>query len=766
MALRVKIIADDKFSGTLLRAGKGVARMGVNFVKFGALAGAAIAGVGAKLAMDMEQGLREVGTLMGSLSTGEMRKMTQELEHLAGVSGQAMDKLVKAKYDIVSAGFNDAASSAKLLAASADLAVGGVTEVSTAADVLTTALNAYNMTAGDAIEVSDKLFTIVRLGKTTMNELGGSLGRVFAIAGQAGVSLDEVGAAMATLTASGQKTEEATTAVRAAIVTMLKPTSDLQTVIEALGYDTGKAMIESLGFADALNAINRHAKENNLQMTDLFTNIRAMQAVLPLVGGAAEKFAENLKDMEESTDATANAVEEMQKSFKLQMNMLRQNVNNIMRTIGRAIILRVSPAVMESNKILSRLGKIGWEAVAMDISENWGAVMGVLTDITAGTMKIVTAKIRNEIELLIMSSMPLRMLFGKTQQEAAMASVDALAAEYKARRQVADAVDKGIIAIQNYTTANEEWQATLDALMLPDFEVPEVEGMFFPSSDTLEAQGEATLAVVDTIIEQLKEKYRALTEEDLSNLWQSWNDVQRDMDLLSFDSQKEHIDSIAEQYKVAIANKVTDEKDAAKQIDKVDKWSVEQKKKIEDKKEALQIQGVQNTAAALTNVASLMKDHSKTGFMIWKRGAQFQALVDTYAAANAAYKAMAGIPIIGPGLGAAAAAAAATAGLVNVAQIEKQTFAFGGRVQPVPAQDTVPALLTPGEQIATPAAARLYGSEIDRMNQIAEGGDTAVGGGSTVVNVYTLSGKAFLDTVKESPDEFAEAIEFVRKRGY
>jgi len=54
-----------------------------------------------------------------------------------------------------------------------------------------------------------------------------------------------------------------------------------------------------------------------------------------------------------------------------------------------------------------------------------------------------------------------------------------------------------------------------------------------------------------------------------------------------------------------------------------------------------------------------------------KRAAQVQALVDAYASANAAYKAMAGIPVVGPGLGIAAAAAAVGAGLANVKMIEK-----------------------------------------------------------------------------------------------
>ena len=52
-----------------------------------------------------------------------------------------------------------------------------------------------------------------------------------------------------------------------------------------------------------------------------------------------------------------------------------------------------------------------------------------------------------------------------------------------------------------------------------------------------------------------------------------------------------------------------------------------------------------------------------------KTAAIAQATIDTYAAANSAYKAMVGIPIVGPGLGAAAAAAAVVAGIANVKKI-------------------------------------------------------------------------------------------------
>lgn len=65
------------------------------------------------------------------------------------------------------------------------------------------------------------------------------------------------------------------------------------------------------------------------------------------------------------------------------------------------------------------------------------------------------------------------------------------------------------------------------------------------------------------------------------------------------------------------------------------------------------------------SMATIWGEESKVG----KGFATAQALIDTYSAANSAYSAMAGIPVVGPALGAAAAAAAIAAGIANVKKI-------------------------------------------------------------------------------------------------
>jgi len=175
----------------------------VKIAKAAAVAGIAVAAVSAKMAADFDKGMREISTLITDVTDSDIKVMSNEIKRLGIESGQSLKSISKGLYDITSAGFTKASDGALVLAASTKLAVGGVTDVANAADIITTALNSYQLQAKDATLVSDILFTTVRLGKTTMTELGASLGQVLPFSNAADLSLRDVGAAMATITASG-----------------------------------------------------------------------------------------------------------------------------------------------------------------------------------------------------------------------------------------------------------------------------------------------------------------------------------------------------------------------------------------------------------------------------------------------------------------------------------------------------------------------------------------------------------------------------------
>ena len=237
------IVFKTKGTGKAKSAIGGLARGVFGLTKKLALVGGALAAVSVKLAGDFSKSLREVGTLMGGVTNLQMKQMSKELRVLAQSSGLALSSLSKAKYDVVSAGFADAADSAKILAATSKLAVGGVTSAANAADILTTALNAYGLSARSVNDVSDILFTTVKFGKTTMDEPGASMGQVLPFARAAKLGLADVGAVMASLTAGGIKTAEATTALRGALVALTSPADGARKAME-------KAGVEAVRFKD------------------------------------------------------------------------------------------------------------------------------------------------------------------------------------------------------------------------------------------------------------------------------------------------------------------------------------------------------------------------------------------------------------------------------------------------------------------------------------------------------------------------------------
>lgn len=379
----LELRTDNKAYKSGLRRALGDTKRHVkNVAKVMAVASVAIAGISIKMAADMEKGLREIGTLMGGLTDNEMRAMGHELEVIASRTGQAMDLLTKARYDIVSAGFASAADSAELLRVSADLATAGVTDIVTAGDLLTTTMNAYGIAAEDAEAISDKLFTTVRLGKTTIEEMGGNLGRVLGVAGTLGINLDELLAAFATLTTTMGSSARATTSVMGAMTALLTPTKDLERIIKALGHESSLAMIKERGFADSIKAVVDKAEEMNIVITDAISGMEGLQGILPLTGIAAGTFAENIEGVGDSLGATADAAAQMQLDFTLQMNRLKQNVANIMRALGRSLIEIIKPRIEEANTVLQRLGDIGWDIVASTVIDNWRLVLNATVEIT------------------------------------------------------------------------------------------------------------------------------------------------------------------------------------------------------------------------------------------------------------------------------------------------------------------------------------------------------------------------------------------------
>lgn len=118
-----------------------------------------------------------------------------------------------------------------------------------------------------------------------------------------------------------------------------------------------------------------------------------------------------------------------------------------------------------------------------------------------------------------------------------------------------------------------------------------------------------------------------------------------------------------EMQKMALEHQYTEQKkEDAANLTKLEKKEEDQR--VKDKKLAMKtsLDVASNIASGL---ASIFGENTKAG----KIAATAQATIDTYKAANSAYASMAGIPVVGPALGAAAAAMAVASGVMNVKKI-------------------------------------------------------------------------------------------------
>jgi hypothetical protein len=120
----------------------------------------------------------------------------------------------------------------------------------------------------------------------------------------------------------------------------------------------------------------------------------------------------------------------------------------------------------------------------------------------------------------------------------------------------------------------------------------------------------------------------------------------------------------------------TDEKKHQKNLQDAAKLTTEDKLQLlYDERQAV--------ADTLGQTAKMFAQHTAA----YQALASAQALIDTYTSAESAYKAVVGIPFVGPGLAAAAAAAAIFAGLERVKQINSVQvpaatgYAEGGRLR-------------------------------------------------------------------------------------
>jgi len=234
--------------------------------------------------------MSEVSTIVDT-SVVSMNELGASVQRIALIHGQAQEAVARGLYQAISSGAKAGAESISVLNTATGLAVAGVTDVKTSTDLLTTAMNAYRASNLTAARAADVIFRTVEKGKTTVGELAGAMGSVLPVASSLGVSFDEVSAALATLTLGGLSTDEASTALRATLLSMLDVTTEGQVLLKKYGLSFDSASLKSKGLAGVLADVQSRLAGNTDAIRILFPNVRALTGVLSLLGDGGEEWS-------------------------------------------------------------------------------------------------------------------------------------------------------------------------------------------------------------------------------------------------------------------------------------------------------------------------------------------------------------------------------------------------------------------------------------------------------------------------------------------
>jgi hypothetical protein len=237
------------------------------------------------------------------------------------------------------------------------------------------------------------------------------------------------------------------------------------------------------------------------------------------------------------------------------------------------------------------------------------------------------------------------------------------------------------------------------------------------------------------MVAALREKYGAEVAEIDAKFEKEAEDKEKERldsivnnENLSYAARKKGVDdALALNKKLFAAGKID-----AEAYNKTEKELSDARVEISKKEAAARAENAQKISSTLKNAAKAIGEHTVAG----KAAAIAATTIDTYMSATAAFKSLAGIPIVGPVLGAVAAAAAIAAGLKNVKAIlaVKAPTIPGGSSEPGFADIPSPGAPSTGGGGSMPD---LGGGGTPSLGG-GGGGDTGGGGGGGAIRAYVV----------------------------
>lgn len=372
----VVIQAVDQFSGTMRSAEASMKKLGQGLTAFGA-AGAAGIGLLVNKFSDVETGFAKVNTLLdeGQNAQELFKDTIEELNVTMGAQGDQLSAL-DGLYQTISAGISDTAEAQEFLKDATVAATGGSAQLSSVIEAGTKSIAAFGLEVSDSDRVFDVFAATVKAGQTTMEQLATAFPTVAGTAGATGATLEETAGVFAGLTKVMKGPEEAAVGLNAIFTGLNKPTEGLKAALAELGFESGQAAVEQLGLVNALQAIAGTTDGSATELTKLFGNVRALKALFPLLGSAADDVAASMDLINNSTGLAQKQFEDMENTTSQKVGKAMSDLNNTLVRLGGIFAETIAPII--TNHIAPALERLfNWFKSLSPTTQKWIAMLSL-----------------------------------------------------------------------------------------------------------------------------------------------------------------------------------------------------------------------------------------------------------------------------------------------------------------------------------------------------------------------------------------------------
>ena len=437
--LKVILSGDDKkLDKSLTRAERRLAKF-ERAAKFAAVGAASLAGVMAVKAVNAavayEESLSKLESQLG-LTKPAVAAIGKEVNNLSRKVAISNVELAGAAFAIQSAGLRGK-EAGEALEIAGKLAAAGLGEARTLGLTTAAAITAYGAANLSAAQAGDVLIATVKEGNLEASELAASLGQALPISSALGVSFAEVGASIAHYTRLGVSAGQATTGVRAAMQSLLKPSRTAQEGLRTLGLQATdlKLLVDEHGLVGALNFL-RQELGNDVAFSKFLGSTEALSFALSVTGQNAEGFGKTLDGVTNSAGATEAAFDAASQTTAFAMRQLREDFNVLATQIGTELLPAIRLALDHLIQMVDAI-RLVFQAAREQLQD---------TDDDVGFLGQAWAKLKTAAEIAGKSMVPWAVLLADKMDDVSEAAADAVV-DMEALRSKASAMPSVLAAL-------------------------------------------------------------------------------------------------------------------------------------------------------------------------------------------------------------------------------------------------------------------------------------------------------------------------------